>query len=179
MFGAKIKLSHDIAHQKSTKGAVLEWMQENPQLCKNTNATAIAKALVNSKGVLRGTTAVAVRQAICSMVNNQMITRFGNKRRANFYINYLHKDIPPYVLENAPKEERERRKAIEEGLDINQRLDDAGCIVTEPQPDDAETQEVETKEDKSSELDDIIEKVIKPFIAQKETTVVINLNINM
>lgn len=112
-FSPRITLKPETAHQKSTEGRILEWMQANPKKTKNTNSTAMA-AMTIADGVTG--TKGSLRQKIQKMVNNQMLFRAGSKRRSNFVINYMHKDIPPYILESAPEEEKRRRAQIEAGL---------------------------------------------------------------
>ena len=182
MFGTRIKLDEDTAHQKSTKGKILEWMQSNPKLCKNTNATQIAKSIASSEGGRVD----AYRQAICLMINSQMLSRFGNRRRSNFYINYMHKDIPPYVLENAPKESRRMREEAEEGLKENQHLDDVGCIVTEPEPEEETEDTPEEGEDSNVELEEVMEHITEiPVVVRNKKengsmsiSITLNLNLN-
>lgn len=186
MFGARIKLDEDTAHQKSTKGKILEWMQSNPKLCKNTNATQIAKSIASSEGGRVN----AYRQAICLMINSQMLSRFGNRRRSNFYINYMHKDIPPYVLENAPKESRRMREEAEAGLEENQHLDDIGCIVTEPESEEEAEDTPEEGEDSDIELEEVMEEVMEevteiPVVVRNKKengsmsiSITLNLNLN-
>lgn len=177
MFASKIKLSENVSHQKSSTGKVLEWMQKNPQHCKNTNASVMAKTMSMDGMGLEN----ALRQTIQKMVNNQMVGRVGNKRHSNFYINYLHKDIPPYVVENATDEIRKTRQDIEKGLDEGQYLDDVGCVVTKPK-------EEEPKEDEESpKLGEPIEQftTVPVRLHQEKTngsislSITLNLNLNL
>lgn len=120
-----------MANQKSTKGMVLEWMVEHPNLCKNTSAMGIGKSL-ELAGIpgTQGTFA----HIICKMVNTQMLFKHGNNRRATFMVNYMHRDVPGYVLEKMPEDARRARAALELELNKNQHLNDVGCVVTEPEP---------------------------------------------
>ena len=174
---SKIKLNHDTAHQKSTVGKILEWMQAYPKRCNNTNATILSKSM--------GTDGVGVpnniRQTIQKMVNNQMLQRTGNKRRSDFRINYLHKDIPPYILENAPEEVKRTREKIELGLEENQYLDEVGCIVTKP---DEEEEKEQEKEEEYPELDELIEQLSIPVTVHRDrrgegTNISITFNLNL
>lgn len=205
MIPSKFNLSEDLSSQKSTQGKILEWMQAHPKQCKRTNATMLAKQM-NTDHVGRTDN---IRQVICRMVNNQILSRHGNRRHASFRINYLHKDIPPYILEGAPSDDKKTRKMVEEGLKDNQRLDDVGCIVTEPEPkeskdepwekfvetlQDKEKLKVEPKEKEESspnqddeeypELDQIIEQLTVPVMVNRKkengsTNISITLNLNL
>lgn len=104
-------------------------MQEHPRALNNTNA----KVLANSMSI-EGVKPRSTQQYIHRMVNNQMLHKCGNKKRATYRINYLHKDIPPEVLEAAPLEERMAVKRQLGSMKSGQYLDDDGCIVT-PMPD--------------------------------------------
>ena len=115
---ARIILSRKTRNQKSQKGMILEFMQSHPKLCRNTNIRNMAKAMLLDKDLNIGTQ-MAIETTTRKMVESQMINRFGGKRRANFFINYLHKDIPPYILENMPDEMRITRSVLEEGLKEN------------------------------------------------------------
>lgn len=206
MFASKLKLSDDVSRQKSTKGKILEWMQEHPNQCKDTNSAVIAKAMaIAGKGKEN-----TLRQTIQGMVNNQMLFRYGNRRRSDFYINYMHKDIPPYVLEKAPEADKNARKEVEDSLEENQHVDEVGCVVTktEEEPEDDKTHfcgetlvstedllntkcdgEKEDDEDKKNEehpeLDEIIEQIANiPVMVHKKrengsTNISITLNINL
>ena len=193
MFASKIKLKEETARQKSSSGKILEWMQEHPSHCKNTNAAILAKSIaLDGIGTVN-----SIRQIIQRMVNNQMLSRFGNKRRSNFYINYLHKDIPPYVLENAPEDFGKAREELEAGLKENQHLDEYGCVVTEapvkakkpeekPEEPKEEAPEEEEEDDEEDypELDSIIQKLNVPVLVRKEekgggTNISITLNLNL
>ena len=112
MIPTSFKMSKDLLSQKSTKGLELEWMQEHPKQCRNTNISIMCRAMVHDIGGSISNLCGRMQE----MVNNQMVFRFGNKKRSDFHINYMHKDIPPYVLERAPQEDRDARKKVEEGL---------------------------------------------------------------
>ena len=180
MITSKVTLSEGMAHQKSSKGQILEWMQNNPSRCRNTNATVLARSM-QSEGISKFD---SLRQLIQKMVNNQMINRYGNKRRANFFINYMHKDIPPYILENAPSEEKEAREKLEKGLKKNQYVDEVGCVVTKPEKKEEPKPEVEEDEE-FPELDEIIEHIATVPVAIRQrkesgsTSISITLNINL
>lgn len=197
MYVSRLELSDEIARQKSTQGKILEWMQTHPAQTKNTNAAQMAKTM--SLGGMGSPS--ALRQAICKMVNSQMLGRIGSKRHAKFYINYLHKDIPPYVLENAPSDAKEMYEDIKKGLKEGQHLDDKGCVVTkaeskEEKPKDEEESEVDEEksevEDKSEadeeypELEEIIEHITAVPVAVRKKqengsmniSITLNLNLN-
>ena len=190
----RLTLSDDTMHQRSTVGKILVWMQEHPNLCKNTNAAAMAKTM-NSAGVGRFD---SLRQVVQRMVNNQILYRYGNKKRSNFHINYMHKDIPPYVLENAPESDRKFREIAEGGLKDGQYIDDVGCVVTknkkahEPKeevtkkPEQKPEGEKEEKSEERPELDEIVEHFTAvPVMVRKDKSngsmnisITLNLNLN-
>lgn len=178
MIPSSFKISKDLLSQKSTKGLELEWMQEHPNQCRNTNISVMSKAMANDIG---GSVS-NLRGRMQEMVNSQMITRFGNKKRSNFFINYLHKDIPPYVLEKAPQEDRDARKMLEAGIKEGQTVDDVGCVVTDM------NKELKKEDDSEEypELDEIIEHIsTEPVVVRqnKQTgsvniSITLNLNLN-
>lgn len=190
MYVSKLELSDETAHQKSTQGKILEWMQTHPAQTKNTSAAQMAKTMeLGGMG-----SASALRQAICKMVNNQMLGRLGGKRHAKFYINYLHKDIPPYILENAPSDAKRMYEDIKKGLDKGQHLDDKGCVVTkkdseEEKPEDDDKSEYEKKpesDEEYPELEEIIEHITAVPVAVRKKqengsmniSITLNLNLN-
>lgn len=168
-------------------------MQENPNLLRNTNATALAKAIELSTDI----SFFNAHVTLCKMVNSQMVNRFGTQKRANFYINYYHKDIPGYVLDEAPKEERQRVEIIKKGVKKNQHIDEVGCVVTEA-PKEEKKEEItitaneETKQDNVEEPKEETKEVSSDASEENTTSVPveikdterglsisINLNINI
>lgn len=125
MHVSKLTLKPETAHQESTQTKILKWMQEHPNALNSTNSAQLARTMRIS-GVTTGT----ARQVVQKMVNNQVLERFGGKRRARYHINYLHKDIPADILASAPLEEQLRVKQTLGRLKPGQYLDDIGCTIT-------------------------------------------------
>lgn len=173
MFVSKLDISDKLSNQKSLKGRVLEWMIDHPKSCTDTNAKLLGKTMVLS-GL--EATAQSAQQTIQSMVRNQMIWRYGNNRRARFVINFMHKDIPGYVLDKAPEDERTARVNAENNLKKGQHLDDVGCVVTQSKA--AEPTDNAEEEEESQE------ETVVPIIVMKKrngnsTSVSITLNVNL
>ena len=146
---ARVTFRHETLHQTGTVGKVLMWLQEEPKRGRNTNITKMAQAY----GLSHGGKTLTNKSVIQKMVTTQMLSRFGNKRRSNFYINYLHKDIPGYILDKAPAEERRRVEELKAGLKENQYIDESGCIVTEgPKEKEKETTITENETNEESNL---------------------------
>jgi hypothetical protein len=118
-------------------------MQEHPNALNSTNSTQLARTMRIS-GVTTGT----ARQVVQKMVNNQVLERFGSKRRARYHINYLHKDIPADILASAPLEEQLRVKQTLGRLKPGQYLDDIGCTITPAPLSPEKTPEEPTEEPK-------------------------------
>ena len=123
----------------------------NPTRTQNTNATNMAKTMR-----FKGYSTTYIRQAIVWMTNRQMLYRDGGKRRANFRINYLHKDIPPAIIEMAPKSVQLEIKRYLGRVGDGKYLDDEGCIVTPPKKKPEEPKR-ETSTDKPTD-----EELTKP-----------------
>ena len=139
---SRITLTPETAHQESTQTKILRWMQEHQWALNSTNSAQLARTMRLS-GVTTGT----ARQVIQKMVNSQVLERFGNKRRARYHINYLHKDIPADIIASAPLEEQLRVKQTLGRLKPGQYLDDIGCTIT-PAPQTPLSPEEPTEEPK-------------------------------
>lgn len=126
---AHITLSPEIRKQTSTVHKMLLWMQKNDGQLRNTNIKKLASTMVLS-GEMSGHKLSSLCERMNYMLNNQMVYRYGGKRRATFRINYLHKDIPPDVIDGAPKSVQLDVKRTLAGVNEGQYLDDVGCIVT-------------------------------------------------
>ena len=135
-------------------------MQDNENVLRDTSVSSLSVMISQNTGQ----TWQNVRLSIYKMINNQMVTRCGGKRRASFRINYFQKDIPGYILERAPQDIQDKVKAVKEGLKPNQYMDEVGCIVTkpekkeEPEP-EPEPEKIENKEEKT---DGIMEEAPMP-----------------
>lgn len=163
---SKLTLSPKVKKQSSTQTQILKWMQEHPKRCKHTNISQLAREIP-----IVGLDALSRRTTIRNMVDNQMLTRFGGKRDAQFLINYLHKNIPQEVFENAPQEEQKLFKQTLEGIKRGKTLSPEGVLITK----------TETKKEKNEHL----QKEIKIEDKNKDikisidiTNGKINININ-
>jgi len=145
---AIIKFKPETLSQKGTAGKILTWIQDNEKFTKHTNMTLMANCIAKSTDV----EFYNAKMLINRMIQTQMINRFGGRKRANFYINYYHKDIPGYILEKAPDDIKSRLAEIREGLKENQHLSAEGCIVTEAPKKENEDENTITAEENLPEL---------------------------
>lgn len=163
---SRLTLSPEVACQKSLKTKILLWMQDNPKNCLSTN---IKKMAIQMRGI--GGTQNSRATSMHQMINSQMINRFGTKHHSRFMINYLHKNIPKEVLENAPDEEKNRVREIKEGVKMNESISDEGCIIKKPakQPEEQTQQATQTT---------VQPEAIARFTPNtNQLTITINLNI--
>lgn len=157
---ARVTFRPETLHQTGTVGQLLLWLQEEPKRGRNTNIAVMARTFAMHNGIQMYTAKAMLQK----MVNIQMLTRYGTKKRSNFFINYFHKDIPGYVLEKAPKEERERVEKLKLGLKENQHIDDVGCVVTEKVHETKEKEEKATiTENQTDQPSQLISEVDKPI----------------
>lgn len=127
---ARLKFKPETLAQKGTVGKMLIWLQDNESRCRNTNIAVLAKSMEMSGIGVKLYNAKAMLQR---MINNQMLQRYGGRKRSSFIINYYHKDIPGYILDRAPAEIKERVERMKAELRPNQHISDEGCVVTEPE----------------------------------------------
>ena len=188
---ARVKFRPDTLKQKGSVGKVLLWMQKNPNRLRNTNFTILSKTLA-LEGYGKQFT---IREVLYRLTNCQMISRYGNKRRANFYINYFHPQIPGYVLENAPKEEKERIDEFKSSLKPNQYIDEQGCKVTESEekkeeeptttiideiaPNDSKPEEVINESSSDMSEENTTSVPIKVVDTERGLSISITLNLNI
>lgn len=121
---ATVRLTEELAHQLSSKGKILKWMQEHPGACKNTNHLLLAKTMGNDVRLSIG----AVRANLKRMVDREMLmeyNRYGKQKYRDITINYFHKDIPGYILENAPEDTKQKVNEYRQLAD-GEYLDDKG-----------------------------------------------------
>lgn len=118
-------MSEGLRYQETLQHYLLRWMTKNPIKTRYTSIPAMAKSTDHTQGTFQSR-----QQTLQRMIRNQVISRFGTRRRANYYINWLHKDIPSDVLALAPSDKREEVERVKSGLKPNQHLDDVGAIVT-------------------------------------------------
>lgn len=86
---ARVNLSSSTQKQKSCRRVIIEWMQKNPERCKNTTAPSIARSMVEDSGFTEST----IRQTIPAMVAEKMLFRRGSTKRGDYTINYLHPQL--------------------------------------------------------------------------------------
>ncbi|MBP5421828.1 MAG: hypothetical protein J6Y78_05215 [Paludibacteraceae bacterium] len=125
---ASLKFLPETLKQTGTVGQLLQWIQKNPRQCRDTNLANMARTF----GMQSGIKTVTSQAQLQKMVNVQMLNKIGSRRRASFFINYFHKDIPGYILDSAPEEEKKRIETLKKGLQPNQYVDEDGCLVTKP-----------------------------------------------
>lgn len=101
---SKLTFRPETASQTGSIGKILMWCQDNPRFLKDTNLTQMSKCIGRNTGMNQHT----VRIFLNKMVNIEMLTRVGGRRRSDFAINYYQKDIPGYIIDRAPAEERKR-----------------------------------------------------------------------
>lgn len=101
-------------------------MQDHPKRLDNTNCAKLAREMHSVRG-----TYDAKRLTLTKMVNNQVIHRMGTKYKSCFRINYLHKDVLPFVRARASKEDKEVvRKALSMAKAHKGKLTKEGCVQT-------------------------------------------------
>lgn len=157
---ARVTLSPEVAYQESLEHKILRWIQSHQWLVNSTSCRGIA-ICAKIPGYKTGTVQIAVQK----MVNNQMLNRYGTKRKGRFRINYLHRDIPQDILDNAPIEEKAAVAKIKARLAENQHLDEVGCVITETP---SETHGEAPRSDETAEDD--IDTVSAPIVAQKASS---------
>lgn len=142
---ARLRFKAETLTQKGTAGKILIWIQDNEPRTRNTNIAVMAKTIEMAD---IGVNLFSAKSMLQKMINNQMLHRYGGRKRSTFMINYYHKDIPGYILDRAPAEIKERVKRMNDELKPNQHIDTEGCIVTE-----SEKSEPEQSEDTTTQPD--------------------------
>lgn len=104
---------------KSCKLKMFEWMQSNPNRCKNTNMRVLARQMSNS---LSGSYSTFLAY-LMKGVKDGTISRSGGKRHGNFRINYFHPGIPKELLDTASEDDK---RFIAE---VHERAEKAGGTV--------------------------------------------------
>lgn len=169
---SRLALSPELQKQTSTKTKILKWIQDHPNRSKNTNIAKLSREMQ-----ITGTTYDTKHIALNQMVNNQMISRFGNKFNSNFIINYLHKDLPQEILENAPAHEKENIRIIKAEAEKNkQELTTEGIRVSKIETQPNSTQETKTK---TGETDGKSKPQPQIEVSKKEKQISITININL
>lgn len=189
---ARLRFKQDTLSQKGSVGKILIWLQNNESRCRNTNIAVIAKSIdMDPTTDIKLYTAKAMLQR---MINNQMLQRYGGRKRSTFIINYYHKDIPGYILERAPAEVKERVERMNAELKPNQHIDTEGCVVTEsekkePEPiEDTATQVISEPEQPNEETPNVSSDAseenttsvpIKVVDTERGLSISITLNLNI
>lgn len=110
----------------SAKACVLKWMQGNPNACKHKLGTEIARAAGESCNFGD----VTLQLALSSLIKRGVVYRSDADRGFDYRINYWHKDIPAFILDNAPVDIQKKMKEKLNKMTEDQYLDDEGCITT-------------------------------------------------
>ena len=171
---AKVKLSKKTAKQVSRTSGMLMWLQDNPKRMRNTNCAQIARDMGNTFGNFAVT-----QHHLVHMVQNQILHRNGTKKRSDFSINYLHKDVLPFVRERASKEDK---KIIRDALAMAKAKDctlsSDGC-VTKTLPKKPKTIKVKGKSVATPVPVTRVNNPIKVRRTPNGVSVSINLTINL
>lgn len=174
---SKLTLSEQTAKQTSTLSQVLRWIQEHPRLCINTNIARLARQMPSSIGAQN-----TKRMMLSNMVRNQVLTRFGTKFNSRFLINYLHRDIPQEVLNNAPESEKETVKRIKTEVEQKkQTLTNEGVIVTPPKQEQTSEEIKPIKTPTMNKETNMKQSKPEPTIqtSKKDKQLTITININL
>ena len=139
---ARLRFKADTLTQKGSAGKILLWLQDNEPRCRNTNIAVLAKSI--EMGAI-GVNLYTAKSMLQKMINNQMLHRYGGRKRSNFFINYYHKDIPGYILERAPAEVKERVERMNAELKPNQHVSVEGCVITESEVAEEEKEDTPTQ----------------------------------
>lgn len=110
----------------SAKARVLRWMQNNPNATRHKLGTEIAKEVGATCNYGDGT----LQLALGKLVKSGIVYRTRADRGYDYRINYWHKEIPSFILDNAPLELQKKMKEKLNKMGDNQYLDDEGCITT-------------------------------------------------
>ena len=161
----KVTFLKSTLNQTGTIGKLLMWMQDNPKQTRNTNLKQMARTYC----MTHYGNSDSIAQSLQRMLNNQMITRTNGKRRSQFFINYFHPQMPGYIKQRAPKEDKERIERIKAmAIQQNQYVDDIGCVVTEPEK-EAQEPEVDTTPEPTPEPELKVQKTTesKPVVEEE------------
>lgn len=112
---------------KSCKLKMFEWMQSNPNRCKDTNMRVLARQMSNS---LSGSYSTFLAYLMRG-TKEGTISRSGGKKRGNFRINYFHPGVPKELLDTASEEDRRFIAEVHERAEkTGGVVDNAGAIET-------------------------------------------------
>lgn len=110
----------------SAKASILKWMQHNPKALKRRFGAEIAREVSESCEFGENT----LQLALSRMCKQGVIYRTDAERGSDYRINYWHKDIPQFILDEAPLEVQKLMKEKLNKMTDEQYLDDEGCITT-------------------------------------------------
>lgn len=166
---ATLKLWNRIAkeNQKTTEQYILEWLQANPKLAYRTTSVNIAKEMKLHFGCPK--TLNTIRQTLQGLVRKDIVRLNGNKMNGDYYINYSSKQLPKYILENAPDDIKEHIIAFRNDLKANQYIDEMGCKVTKPVVEEKPTVKEPVVEEEQKEKP-VETTITEPEVGDKKPT---------
>lgn len=134
---SKFTVSEELTTRPSDTEKMLRWIQSNPRACKNTTFKRIAE-----QSLIVGMDTKQKQNCLARLVRTQMISYtsrgHGNKSNKNIFINYMHRNIPKAVLDNAPEPDVEEAKKIITNANIRQ---EAKKLLEKEQAEQAEADE--------------------------------------
>lgn len=114
---------------KSCKLKMFEWMQSNPNRCKNTNMRILARQMSDS---LSGSYSTFLAYLMRGMKDGT-ISRSGGKKRGNFRINYFHPGVPKELLDTASEDDKRFIAEVHERAEkVGGTVDSEGAIEAKP-----------------------------------------------
>lgn len=112
---------------KSCKLKMFEWMQSNPNRCKDTNMRVLARQMSNS---LSGSYSTFLAYLMRG-TKEGTISRSGGKKRGNFRINYFHPGVPKELLDTASEDDKRFIAEVHERAEkAGGTIDNEGAIET-------------------------------------------------
>lgn len=168
---ARVKFRQETLKQEGTVGKILRWLQDNPRYLRDTSANSLAKSM----SLARLGSEQNIRVTLYKMINNQMLTRVGTKRRSDFIINYYHKDLPGYILDRAPQEMKDRVRRMKENLKSDQRMTKEGVLVTKGTKEDVVEETLSPENSKTEEANLPKEEVSSDASEENTTSVPVTI----
>lgn len=96
---SKLTISDKLKKQRSTYAEVLLWMREHPTQCRQVNAKELAHAMRLDDGHEFLSSEKTLYNCLTTMQQKGFIERRNGSRRADFFINYQHPQLPYEVRE--------------------------------------------------------------------------------
>ena len=112
MFATKLTIDKRWLHQQSKQTDMLLWMQNHPNKLYDTTITNIVHTMALDKDFNLELTEGSANQVFYALMRRGLVGKDRDKKRANFYINYYHPDLPPIVLEGVPKTNKPEHSQI-------------------------------------------------------------------